>query len=178
VTFRRRLGIVAALSLFAATALAHRLDEYLQATRLAFARDRIVLKIDLTPGVDVAPTVFARIDTNRDGQISEGEGRAYSQQVLNEIVIELDGRKQRLEIVRFEFPTFEEMSLGVGIIRIEARAPWTVTPGTHELFVRNNHRPDCGVYLVNALVPASPDIEITAQKRDPLQREMRVEFKR
>ena len=176
--FRRRLGVVAVLLLFPATALAHRLDEYLQATRLAFARDRIVLKIDLTPGVDVAPTVFAQIDSSRDRQISEGESRAYAKQVLNEIGIELDGRKQRLEIVRIEFPTFEEMSLGVGIIRIEARATWTLTPGSHELFVRNNHRPDCGVYLVNALVPASPDIEITGQKRDPLQREIRVEFKR
>jgi hypothetical protein len=176
--FRRRLGVVAVLLLFPATALAHRLDEYLQATRLAFARDRIVLKIDLTPGVDVAPTVIARIDSSRDGRISEVEARAYAKLVLNEIVMELDGRKQRLEIVRIEFPPFEEMSLGVGFIRIEARATWTLTPGSHELFVRNNHRPDCAVYLVNALVPASPDIEITGQKRDPLQREIRIEFKR
>ena len=169
--------MAAVLSLFAATAQAHQLDEYLQATRLAFARDRIVLRIDLTPGVDVARSVFARIDTSRDGRISEGEGRAYAKHVLNEMVLELDVRKLPLEFARVDLPTFEEMSLGVGIIRIEARATWTTTPGSHELFVRNNHRPDCGVYLVNALVPANPEIEITGQKRDPLQREIRVEFK-
>ena len=174
----RRLGVGIVLLLFPATALAHQLNEYLQATRLVVARDRIVLKIDLTAGVDVAPLVFARIDTSRDGQISAAEGRAYARSVLNEIVMEVDGRKPPLEIVRVDFPTLEEMSLGVGIFRIEAHATWATSPGAHELFLRNNHRPDCGVYLVNALVPASPEIEITAQKRDPLQREIRVSFKR
>ena len=39
-------------------------------------------------------------------------------------------------------------------------------------------RPDCSAYLVNALVPASPEIEITTQQRDPRQREIRVGFRR
>jgi len=175
---RRRLGLIAILLMFSGVALAHRLDEYLQATRLSLALDRVFLKIDLTPGVAVAPEIFALITSNRDGRISEAEGRAYASHVLNEIVIEMDGRKQHLDLVRSEFPTFEEMSAGVGTIRIEARARWTLAPGSHWLFFRNNHRRDCGVYLVNALVPASPEIEITAQQRDPLQREIRVGFRR
>jgi hypothetical protein len=173
-----RLAAIAVLWLCPGTALAHRLDEYLQATRLSLALDRVVLKIDLTPGVEVAPVIFAMITTNRDGRISEAERRAYAQQVLNEIVIEVDGRKQHLDFVRSEFPTFQEMSAGVGTIRVEARTTWTLAPGPHWLFFRNNHRRDCGVYLVNALVPASPAIEITAQQRDSLQREIRVEFRR
>ena len=39
----------------------------------------------------VAPAIFARIDTNRDGLISEAEGQAYARRVLNEIIIEVDG---------------------------------------------------------------------------------------
>ena len=58
------------------------------------------------------------------------------------------------------------MRAGVGAFRIEARATWTLTPGRHVLYYRNNHQPDFGAYLVNALVPASPEIEITAQRSD------------
>ena len=54
---RLRSGLSAVLLLLPAVALAHRLDEYLQATRLSLALDRVVLKIDLTPGVDVAARV-------------------------------------------------------------------------------------------------------------------------
>ena len=72
--FRLRLGAIAVLLLFPGAALAHRLDEYLQATRLSLAPDRVVLKIDLTPGVEVAPAIFAMITPNRDGRISEAEG--------------------------------------------------------------------------------------------------------
>jgi hypothetical protein len=55
---------------FAVTASAHRIDEYLQAARLAIAPDRVTLEMDLTPGVDVAPLIFALINTNHDGSIA------------------------------------------------------------------------------------------------------------
>jgi hypothetical protein len=105
-----------------ATASAHRIDEYLQAARLAIAPDRITVEMDLTSGVDVAPLIFALINTNHDGMISEAEARAYATQVLKEIVLELDGHPQRLSLVRAQFPSFREMSEGVGTIRIEAVA--------------------------------------------------------
>jgi hypothetical protein len=157
--------------------MAHRLDEYLQASRLSLALDRIVLRIDLTPGVEVAPLIFATINTNRDGEISEGEGKAYANQLLKEIVLDVDGRRQPLTVVSSQFPSFREMSSGLGVIRIEAQTAWTGTPGRHSLVYENKHKPDLGVYLVNALVPANPKIAITAQNRDPLQREFRLAFK-
>jgi hypothetical protein len=39
---------------FSNTAGAHRLDEYLQATRISIGANRIVLQMDLTPGMEVA----------------------------------------------------------------------------------------------------------------------------
>ncbi len=57
---------------------AHRLDEYLQATRLSIAVDCVGLELDMTAGVNVAPHVVASIDTNRDGQISSAEGDLYA----------------------------------------------------------------------------------------------------
>src|SRR5215475_3976813 len=91
---------------FAATAWAHRIDEYLQAARLAIAADRVTLQMDLTPGVDVAPLIFALINTNHDGMISQAEGRAYTSQLIKEIVLDLDGHRQRLSLVRAQFPSF------------------------------------------------------------------------
>src|SRR5437879_1688317 len=91
------------------TARAHRLDEYLQATRLSLAPDHILLKIDLTPGVDVAPAIFALINTDRDGSISAAEGNVYAKRLLNDFIFEVDGQRQRMEVIRNQFPSFQEM---------------------------------------------------------------------
>lgn len=158
-------------------AAAHRLDEYLQATRVSLAPDRVVLEIDLTPGVDVAPMIFALINTDRDGRISAAEGQAYAEQVLKDVVLEVDGRRQQLALAGNQFPSYQEMSAGIGTIRIEARAAVPAgDPGPHWLFCQNNHRPDMGVYLVNALAPSSDQIEITEQHRDMRQRGIRLGF--
>src|SRR2546428_291772 len=85
---------------FPATTSAHRVDEYLQATRLSLARDRIGLEIDLTPGVNVAQMIFAVINTDHDGRISQSEGRAYANQFLKQIVLDLDGQRQSLTLIR------------------------------------------------------------------------------
>lgn len=171
-----RNSFLVVFATFPLTSFAHRLDEYLQATRLAVATDRIVLKMDLTPGVDVAPAIFALIDTSRDGRISSAEGSAYANQVLEEIALEVDGTLRPLDLVSDEFPSLQEMSDGVGVIRIEVRAPWAARPGRHSLHFRNDHMPVSSAYLVNALIPTSPEIAITAQHRDTLQREIRLGF--
>ena len=71
--------------LLASDALGHRLDEYLQATRVLVATNRIDVSIDLTPGVAVAGQVLAVLDTDRDGQLSDDERAAYAKHVLKDI---------------------------------------------------------------------------------------------
>src|SRR5216684_1861950 len=158
------------LLIFAPAASAHRLDEYLQATRLSIAVNQVRVEIDLTPGVDVAPMIFALINTDHDGRISASEAHKYANQVVQETVLEIDGHRSRLDLLKYEFPTFQEMSAGEGTIRIHARALWVGAAGEHRLVYQNNHKTDLGVYLVNALRPGNRDIEITEQQRDPLQR--------
>jgi hypothetical protein len=170
------LSFIGFLFAFAATASAHRIDEYLQAARLAIAPDRVTLEMDLTPGVDVAPLIFALINTNHDGSISEAEGRAYATQLLKEVVLDLDGHAQRLSLVRAQFPSFNEMNEGIGTIRIEAVAMCASAPGNHVLSFQNNHKNAISVYLVNALLPSSRNVEISGQRRDPLQRGIRLQF--
>src|SRR5215207_7944481 len=68
-----------------------------------------------------------------------------------------------------------EVDEGVGAIRLDLTADAELgTAGEHQLSFRNDHLPELGVYLVNALVPTTSAIEIGGQERDPLQREMRL----
>jgi hypothetical protein len=68
-------------------ASAHRLDEYLQATRIDLASNRVDLEIDLTPGVEVVNDVLPLMDVNHDGNISIAEGKAYAKLVLKAVVL-------------------------------------------------------------------------------------------
>jgi hypothetical protein len=162
---------------FPRPAAGHRLDEYLQATRISIARDGIVLGIDLTPGAEVGPLIVALMNRDGDGWISAAEGRTYANQLVRDVVLELDGRRQLLALTKCQIPSISEMYSGTGTIRIEARASVSAgVPGPHSLTYTNNHKPDGSVYLVNALVPSSRAIEITSQHRDTLQRGIRVTF--
>jgi len=160
-----------------APAGAHRLDEYLQATRLSIDVERVRLEIDLTAGVAVAPEVFASIDTNRDGQISDPEGDAYARQMLRSVVLSVDGRPAPVTLIEIRFPQFREMSLGVGTIQVRAAANVSATgAGRHQISYLNTHRSKGSVYLVNALVPADPRIQIAGQQRDPAQHQLTLDY--
>jgi hypothetical protein len=171
-------GLVSCLLLVLATnAFAHRLDEYLQATRIAVATNRIDLFIDLTPGVAVADQLLTVIDKNHDGHISPGESSAYARRALRDIRTRLDEKALTLSLVDVVFPALPEVKGGVGVIRIKATA--TVRPlvaGNHTLSLNNAHLPTISVYLVNALVPKNPLIKITGQTRDELQKDYRLAF--
>jgi hypothetical protein len=160
-----------------APAAAHRLDEYLQATRLSVDLEHVGVEIDLTAGVRVAPDIFGSIDTNCDGQISIAEAEAYGQEVLRSVVLSVDGRPVPLRLLEIRVPQFHDMSLGVGIIRIRASATHSAAGSNrHRLSYVNVHRSESSVYLVNVLVPADPRIEIRGQTRDSAQHGLTVEY--
>lgn len=160
------------------TAAAHRLDEYLQATRLSLDLDRVDVEIDLTAGVNLAAQIFASIDTDRDGRISVAEGEAYARQVLGSVALSVDGRPTSITLVDSRFPELSDMSLGVGTIRLHATAQASAAAvGRHRISYLNRHRPDASVYLVNALVPADPRIQIAGQRRDVAQRGLVLDYR-
>jgi len=162
----------------ASEALAHRLDEYLQATRVLVGTNRVDLSLDLTPGVAIVDQLLVVIDKDRDGQVSENEATAYAQSVLKDIRVGLDEKALTPRLVDTSFPKLAEMRSGLGIIRIKATVVLgQLTAGQHTLGVTNAHLPTISVYLVNALVPKDPSIEIGKQTRDEFQKEYRLEFK-
>lgn len=156
---------------------AHRLDEYLQATRVAIDVDCVGLEIDLTPGVSVAANVLAWLDTNGDGRISSAEGEAYARQVLGAVGLAVDGRRAALALIDSRFPDVRDMAGGSGVIRIQATAHIPSTgSGRHQLAYFNGHHPEMSVYLVNTLVPADPRIQVGGQQRDPAQHRLTVDY--
>jgi hypothetical protein len=160
-----------ALSL-AGGAVAHRLDEYLQATLIGVTRDSIEVEIRLTPGVAMLPVLMAVIDQDRDGRISAGEERAYVGRVVREVELRVDGAAAPLSLIDSNFPTVEAMREGLGAIVIKVR---TARSG-HELRFENRHLPQVSAYLVNCLAAPADGLVVGRQERDEAQRSIEFEY--
>jgi hypothetical protein len=155
---------------------AHRLDEYLQATRVSFARDRLAIDVDLTPGISIASSVIAMLDPNADGAVATAEADGYGRAVVSDLRVSLDGNRVGMTLESIDIPTLAEMRNGTGTIRLHAAGSVEAGAGRHLVEIVNSHRPETSVYMVNALVPEDSGIDIASQHRDPRQREFRVEY--
>jgi hypothetical protein len=161
----------------ASPAGAHRVDEYLQASRIAIGIDRVDLEIDLTAGMTVAPEVWGWIDSNRDGQVSKAESEEYAREILRSVALAVDGDRVPITLIEVRVPELRDMGLGVGTIQVRATA--NVVPegaGHHQIAYSNTHRSESSVYLVNALVPEDSRIQIAGQRRDNAQYGLTLEY--
>jgi hypothetical protein len=173
----RRLGLLLGLIVLPSSALAHRLDEYLQATLVTIDPGEVRLQINLTPGVAVAERVLALIDRNHDGVISTNEASAYGELLKRELVVRLDGRNVPLKLSTSNFPAPSELRTGWGIIQVEFSAPvGLLAPGAHKLAFKNEHLPRLSVYLFNAAQPKPGSVQITRQRRNKNQSTGEIEF--
>ena len=172
-----RVAWAVAVAVLVAPVSAHRLDEYLQAARIGIDPDRVRVELDLTPGVSVAPRVLAEIDRDGDSALSREEVSAYAARVAGEIRLDVDGHPLALEPVESQCHLTGQVLKGEGTLALQ----WTAAlpalpPGTHHMTWRNGHHSDIGVYLANALVPASARVAVTAQRRDVDQRELNIDY--
>jgi type II secretory pathway component PulM len=156
---------------------AHVLDQYLQVTQIALAPDGVRIELRLIPGVQVADRICTLIDANGDGEISAAEEQAYARRVSQEIELAISGVNAPLTLTDLQFPTQSDMREGLGTIHLTYEASVNLRAAAQQqLYFRNNHLSELGVYLVNALMPTTNEIKIGAQMRDPLQREMRFDY--
>src|SRR5438477_12960560 len=103
------LGLIALLLGLLAppvAALAHPLDVYLQATYITVAPMQIVVELDLSPGVLVAPQVLPQLDTDGDQQISDIEGQAYVGSLLRNVLLRVGGTPLALDVSMIELPSY------------------------------------------------------------------------
>jgi hypothetical protein len=177
-TVLRALGTTAAVAvLLSIDGQAHSLDEYVQAARLSLVRERVALELDLTPGVAVASEIITTIDRDADAAISSEEARAYGQAVMSDVRLTVDGRAVDVRLERVEVPSAADLRAGLGTVSVRASADIDrLGAGRHSLKFQNNHHPDRAAYLINALAPDDPAIRVISQRRDPIQREGRIEY--
>ena len=157
---------------------AHRLDEYLQAARVDIQPESVRVELDLTPGMDVAESIIATIDRNRDDALSIDEKDEYVRQVASALQVRLDGEPLHLRLTSSTFPALSALRAGEGTIRLRARASHPhLSTGGHELFFQNRHLAGHSVYLANVLVPESAAMTVTRQRRDDEQRELTIDYR-
>lgn len=159
-----------------ASAQAHRLDEYLQATTFSLARDHIALHLRLTPGVDVAPGLIRQIDRNGDGSLSVSEQHAYVTHVMHTLSLSLNGQSEHLLVQAMTFPSLADMQNGTGIIDLELTMPARLRQGDNHLAYRNRGDGPDTVWLANCLLPQDSAIHVIGQHRAADQSSYELDF--
>ncbi len=166
------------LTLSPPLAVAHPLDEFYQVTYITVAPQRLTFKIELYPGVLVAPQLLLSLDPNRDDQISDSEAETYVQQFINDLTVEVDNQTPSLAAVNLDFPAVLEIRAGQAIIRFDLVVDLpTDSPGDHHLFYQNNYRPGTSVYVINMLVDPPDAVRIVAQERDVQQTSLDLQYR-
>jgi hydrogenase/urease accessory protein HupE len=162
-----RLILVALIGLMeVSTALAHRLDEYLQATTIALEADHLTLQLRLIPGVAVATKVLAAIDTNGDGILADAEKQRYAAWVRHDLALSLNGKPVTLQLATSVFSPVGQISQGMRGILLTFEGDLPTGQQTYQLTVDNHHQPTITVYLMNCLLPDNPAIHIIDQTRN------------
>ena len=171
-----RMAFCALLLTIAVPASAHRLNEYLQATAITLEQDRIQMQMRLVPGVAVFHRVFAAMDTDGNGILSETEKRTYAERVLGDLALTLNGERLRPRLVSWKFAKKAEMQAGRGEIQMEFAAEVSRRGPERRLVFENRHQPQEAVYLVNCLVPHDPNIQVIAQNRNYRQSRYELDY--
>ena len=162
---RNAFFAAAALLLLPATASAHRLDEYLQATTIGLARDHIALHLRLVPGVDVAEGIIRQIDTNHDGTLSHAEQQAYVSRIIKSLSLSLNGKPLSLTLNAVNFPSLTAIRSGTGTLDLRFTTDAALQKGPNHLAYSNHGAGPETVWLVNCLLPQDPELHVVNQER-------------
>lgn len=162
------------------SAEAHRTDEYLQATLIDIEPRFIRLDVSLTPGIETFSMVGPLLDRDHDGDLSPAEAASYAEQVRMDLQLRVDGQPLELELQNHQFPVLQELRDGTGSIHIEMKARFgsESADGIHQLSFENHHLSAISVYLVNAVVPDSTEIQTGQQFRSTNQSDFRISYER
>ncbi|MEO7270492.1 MAG: TonB-dependent receptor [Vicinamibacterales bacterium] len=173
------VALVAAVSAASATpSFAHRLDELFQAARVTLQSDRVVVDLDLAPGIQVAPQVIDALDADGNGVISEPEGLDFARRVVQQSRVSVDDTALSLSVTAHDEPAVARLRGGAGVIHVQAQASLhsTVAEGGHVVRYRNGFDPVRSLYAANATLPTDRRIVIREQERHEDQRALAIRF--
>ena len=148
----------------------------MQAALISLERDHLDVQLRLVPGADVFSQVFASIDTNADGVVSDVEKQAYARSVLRDLTLSMNGQRVTAGIVSIDFPSVDLMKEGLGEIQLTLRVP-VMKPSARQKFVlENHHQRAISAYLVNCLKPRDSSLHIVSQHRSADQARYELDY--
>ena len=148
--------LVAVLSvLCAAPAAAHPTDEVVQQVYVTPAASGLGVRLDLTPGVLVAPQFARAVDTDGDGTLAAEEVDAHVAAVQSAVTAQVDGRPVDLAVVRQSYPPVDLLAAGGGTVTLE----WTgeLPADAHQVVFTDRYEPGGRLAVqMSVLVPTDP----------------------
>ena len=168
------LSVLAVLSVTAeAAAHAH---HYGQSAFVTVGPAGVKVELDLSPGALVAGQVVRLLDTDGDGHISEEELRSYSDVLIRDVSVRIDGELVVLKLASRDVPEPSHLATGEDRLRLSftAAVP-ALSPGPHHLLLRNTHRPVPSAHQAHALA-GDATVRIGKQRRDAAQDELSADF--
>lgn len=135
-------------------ASAHPTDELLQLVYLTPATDTLTVEVDLTPGVLVAPSYVASLDTDGDGTLGAAELDALTTTVLGSLTVTVDGRPTPLAVAAPASTggvSADLLAAGGGTLTLRFTAP---LDGANEIVVSDRYAPARTTVQSSVLVAA------------------------
>ncbi|MFN8619281.1 MAG: hypothetical protein U0869_00865 [Chloroflexota bacterium] len=170
------LPLLVLFLLVPATALAHPLDQVVEATYLTVQDGTVEVELKLSPGSLVVDPVITALDADGDGTISDSEGDGYARSLLPAVTLTLDGEPLALRSAGVEVPTVLALRAGYGEVVIHALAvlPARTAGDTATLAITNADTTGGGVFQVNAFVERGAAADLGTQIRSDDQRTLQV----
>ena len=163
-----RRSASALLAVLSGSALAHPVDEVVQGAYLFLAPGEVRLQLELAPGAQVAGQVVGALDPNADGEVTDGEARAFAEGVLEQSTLTLDGTVAAWSLKSIDVPDLEMIRTGNTVLTIAATA---IRPEEavrrHELTYENRYEPTETLWMANIFVQPASDWRyvVTSQER-------------
>lgn len=153
---RRLLAALASagalLVLPARPAAAHPTDEILQQVYVTPSSRALAVRVDVTPGVLVAPAFAARLDADGDGALGTAELDAEAAALVRALSVIVDGAPVAVTLATRSAPALELLAAGGGTLTVVVSAP--LPAGASGVAVTNGYDPGRGTVQADALVAA------------------------
>jgi hypothetical protein len=108
-------------------AAAHPHKDIDQQVLVSVGTGEVIVQIRIAPSFTDGAAIFAHIDTDGDGAVSESEAAAFGADVIADALLKVDGRNFDFSAPRVSVPELEWVSAGLGLIEVDATAAVNLT---------------------------------------------------
>ena len=152
------LLVAVASVLSAAPAAAHPTDEVVQQVYLTPAASGLEVRLDLTPGVLVAPQFTAAVDPDGDGVLSAAEVDAHAAAVQSAVTAQVDGRAVDLTLTGKAYPPADLLAAAGGTITLQWRGE--LPADAHQVVFTDRYEPGGRPAVQMSVLVADDPVEL------------------